>query len=66
MKLETLLEKETMREVYQRLTDEQKEELRKRIMNDSGMSYSTFYYKLRVDSFKPLELELLKQIFQTL
>lgn len=51
---------------YDRLTDIQKEELRKRVIEESGMSYPAFYYKLRNNSFKPLEMRLINEIINSL
>lgn len=50
------------KEYYNSLLDDEKEELRNKILSESGMSYTTFYYKLRTDSFKPLEIALIKRL----
>lgn len=47
---------------YGALNEKEKEEIRNLILSRSGMSYTTFYYKLRHDAFKPLELELINNI----
>lgn len=60
MKKEQKLEKNEFRDYYSGLPDDKKEELRNTIMQESGMSYTTFYYKLRNNSFKPLELKLIE------
>lgn len=51
---------------YNLLSEDQKEELRKRVIEGSGMSYPTFYYKLRNNSFKPLEMKLINEIINSL
>lgn len=66
MKLPFFLERSSFRDYYNSLTDEQKEALRTKVLNESGMAYSTFYYKLRTDSFKPLEIELVRRVISTI
>lgn len=51
---------------YDSLSDVQKEKLRKRVIEESGMSYPAFYHKLRNDSFKPLEMKLITEIINHL
>lgn len=65
----TLMEKSTkmvFRYHYDKLTDAQKDIVRKRVLEESGMAYATFYYKLRTDSFKPLEMKLITEIINSL
>lgn len=65
----TMMEKSTkmvFRDHYDKLSDEQKDILRKRVIEESGMAYATFYYKLRTDSFKPLEMKLITEIINSL
>lgn len=65
----TLMEKSTkmvFRDHYDKLTDAQKEMVRRRVLEESGMAYATFYYKLRTDSFKPLEMKLITEIINSL
>lgn len=65
----TLMEKSTkmvFRCHYDKLTDAQKDIVRKRVLEESGMAYATFYYKLRTDSFKPLEMKLITEIINSL
>lgn len=65
----TLMEKSTkmvFRDHYDKLTDTQKEMVRRRVLEESGMAYATFYYKLRTDSFKPLEMKLITEIINSL
>ena len=50
------------RDYYSGLPDNKKEEVRNAILTESGMSYTTFYYKLRNNSFKPLELKMIDEI----
>lgn len=66
MEEEQNLEKMVFKYYYTNLSDKQKETIRNAILSESGMSYTTFYYKLRNDSFKPLELKLIKNIIATM
>lgn len=56
------LNKMVFRDYYGALTEKEKEEVRTQILAKSGMSYTTFYYKLRNDAFKPLERVLIENI----
>lgn len=47
---------------YNTLSDEDKEAVRNEVLSQSGMAYTTFYYKLRNNSFKLLELKLIDRI----
>lgn len=58
--------KMVFRNQYEKLSDVQKDLLRKRVIEESGMAYATFYYKLRTDSFKPLEMKLISDIINSL
>lgn len=58
--------KMVFRNQYEKLSDVQKDLLRKRVIEESGMAYATFYYKLRTDSFKPLEIKLINDIINSL
>lgn len=58
--------KMVFRDHYDKLTDTQKEMVRRRVLEESGMAYATFYYKLRTDSFKPLEMKLITEIINSL
>lgn len=49
---------------YDNLADSDKETVRNRILSESGMSYPTFYYKLKHNTFKPLELKLINNIIE--
>lgn len=62
MKKEQILGKMVFKDYYDSLSDADKETVRNRILSESGMSYTTFYYKLRNDSFKPLETRLICKI----
>lgn len=64
MEKEQKLKKNEFRDYYSGLTDSEKENVRNIILNESGMSYTTFYYKLRNNSFKPLELKLIEKIVE--
>lgn len=59
-------EKMVLRYQYDSLSNAQKEELRKRVIEGSGMSYPAFYYKLRHNTFKPLEVKLINEIISSL
>lgn len=56
------LNKMVFKDYYGALNEKEKEEIRSLILARSGMSYTTFYYKLRHDAFKPLEIELINNI----
>lgn len=58
--------KMVFRNQYEKLSNVQKDLLRKRMIEESGMAYATFYYKLRTDSFKPLEMKLINDIINSL
>lgn len=65
----TLMEKSSkmvFRNHYDKLTDTQKDIVRRRVLEESGMAYATFYYKLRTDTFKPLEIKLITEIISSL
>ncbi len=51
---------------YNTLSDDDKETVRKEVLSQSGMAYTTFYYKLRHNSFKPLEIKLIDRIITDL
>ena len=36
--------------------------MKEKVLSESGMSYTTFYYKLRYNAFKPLEAALINDI----
>jgi hypothetical protein len=58
--------KMVFRNHYDKLTDTQKDIVRRRVLEESGMAYATFYYKLRTDTFKPLEIKLITEIISSL
>lgn len=62
MKKEQILGKMVFKDYYDTLSDADKETVRNQILSESGMSYTTFYYKLRKNSFKPLEVRLIRKI----
>lgn len=64
MEKEQNLSKMVFKDYYDTLSDTQKETLRNLIITESGMSYTTFYYKLRNNSFKPLEEKLISKIIK--
>ena len=49
---------------YEKLTREQKIELRDEFMKQSGVSLPAFYQKKAADAFKPLELDLLNKLLE--
>lgn len=49
---------------YDALSEESKVEFREAYMSKSGMPYTTFYYKLRTDSFRPLEKKLFEELLK--
>lgn len=66
MKEEKNLGKMVFKDYYDSLSDADKETVRNLILSESGMSYPTFYYKLRNGTFKPLELRLINKIINNL
>lgn len=50
---------------YNSLSDKKKGKVRNTIIERSGMSYTTFYYKLRYNTFRPLELKLINDVLKT-
>lgn len=64
MELGQNLSKMVFKDYYDNLADSTKETIRNRILEESGMSYPTFYYKLRNNTFKPLELKLIKKVIE--
>lgn len=64
MEKEQKMSKMVFKDYYSSLCNVEKEILRNAIMAESGMSYPTFYYKLRNDSFKPLELKFIDNIIK--
>lgn len=64
MEKEQKFNKMVFKDYYRSLSDTEKETLRNLILLESGMSYTTFYYKLRNNSFKPLEDKLIQGILE--
>lgn len=56
-------EKMVLRYHYDKLPDKEKLRRRDEYLRRSGMSLITFYYKLRTETFKPLEQELFDKLF---
>lgn len=56
------IQKMPFRDYYDQLGEEQRVELRTQIMNESGMSYPTFYYKLSKRKFLPLERVMIAEL----
>lgn len=54
--------KMVLKDHYDALSDESKIALRKEYMEATGMAYTTFYSKLRTDSFRPLERGLFEKL----
>ena len=65
MKKEQKSKKMEFKDYYAAQTDNKKEEIRNAILIESGMSYTTFYYKLRNNSFKPLEIKMINEIIKS-
>lgn len=55
-------QKMVLKDHYDTLSDENKIALRKEYMDATGMAYTTFYTKLRTDSFRPLERQLFEKM----
>lgn len=51
---------------YEDLSEEAKIEFREAYRAKSGMPYTTFYYKLRTETFRPLEQNLFEKLLQEL
>lgn len=51
---------------YEDLSEEAKIEFREAYLTKSGMPYTTFYYKLRTNTFRPLEQNLFDKLLQEL
>lgn len=64
MEKEQNFTKMVFKDHYDNLADSDKETVRNRILSESGMSYPTFYYKLKHNTFKPLELRLINNIIK--
>ena len=62
MEKEQNLNKMAFRDYYDTLSDDAKEAVRNRILGERGMSYTTFYYNLRNNTYKPLERKLIDNI----
>lgn len=54
--------KMVLKDHYDALSEESKITLRKEYMDATGMAYTTFYSKLRTDSFRPLERRLFEKM----
>lgn len=55
-------QKMVLKDHYDALSEEDKIALRKEYMDTTGMAYTTFYTKLRNDSFRPLERNLFEKM----
>ena len=55
-------QKMVLRDHYDILSEEDKIALRQEFIDATGMGYSTFYMKLRTDSFRPLERSLFEKM----
>lgn len=64
MKFRQNLSKMVFKDYYGNLSDDTKEYIRNRILEESGMAYPTFYDKLRNNTFKPLELKLIEKVIE--
>lgn len=56
-------EKMVLRYHYDKLDGKEKLRRRDEYLRRSGMSLITFYYKLRTETFRPLERELFDELF---
>lgn len=50
---------------FRELTEDDKVAFRNRVMNETGMSYSTFYYKVRNASWSKSEATIISNIIST-
>lgn len=57
-------QKMVLKDQYEDLSEEVKIEFREAYLLKSGMPYTTFYHKLRTDTFRPLEQNLFEKLFQ--
>lgn len=55
-------QKMVLKDHYDALSEEDKIALRQEFIEATGMAYSTFYMKLRTDSFRPLEKKLFEKM----
>ena len=55
-------QKMVLKNHYDALSEEDKIAFRKEYMDTTGMAYTTFYTKLRTDSFRPLERNLFEKM----
>lgn len=58
-------EKMTFKDYYQSLDEELKKLVRNQFLEESGISYPTFYSKLTRENYTPLERRALEAICQT-
>lgn len=63
MKKEMKIKKMVLKNHYDQLPLSEKLALRDEFLKQSGVSLITFYQKLRNDTFKPLERDLLEKLF---
>lgn len=66
MKKEMKIEKMVLKNHYDQLPLSEKLALRDEFLKLSGVSLITFYQKLRNDTFKPLERDLLEKLFSAI
>lgn len=55
-------QKMVLKDHYDTLSEEDKIVFRNEYMDATGMAYTTFYMKLRTDSFRPLERQLFEKM----
>jgi len=54
----------TFKDYYGSLSDSEKKIVREKYLGESGVSVPTFYFKVRNESFSPLEIQALERICQ--
>ncbi|RHJ80653.1 hypothetical protein [Parabacteroides sp. AM08-6] len=59
-----IVEKKTFKDYYQSLDEERKKEIRNKFLEESGISYPTFYSKLNRENYSLLERKVLETICQ--
>ena len=50
---------------WKTLDEEQRSEFREEVMKETGISYPTFYYKIRNNSFNMSETKVIKSIINS-
>ena len=63
-KMVCMCHKKTPKELYEVASEEQKTVFRDAFLAFTGMPYTTFYYKVRTNSFRPLEEKAFYEILE--